>query len=64
MQLIHAQIVLNPTRVGSNFLLLAQIKVRLVNKVKKNNHHMLMPNISPGTMITALAAHEANSTRL
>jgi hypothetical protein len=56
--------VLKPTNVGSSFLLDAHINVKLVNRVKKNSHQMLMPNISPGTMITALAAHDANSTVL
>jgi hypothetical protein len=56
--------VLNPTRVGNNFLLLAQINVKLVARVRKNNHHMLIPNISPGTIIIAFAAHDKNSTIL
>jgi len=56
--------VLNPTSVGNSFLFEAHISVKEVNSVRKNNHHMLTPNIKPGTMITALAAHEANSTTL
>jgi hypothetical protein len=56
--------VLNPTSVGNSFLLLAQINVKLVARVKKNNHHMLMPNISPGKIMTALAIHDKNSTIL
>jgi hypothetical protein len=56
--------VLNPTSVGNSFFSLAQINVRLVNKVKKYNHQMLMPNIKPGIMIQALAAQLANSTVL
>jgi hypothetical protein len=56
--------VLKPTRVGSSFLLLAQIRVRLVNKVKKNNHHILIPKIKPGIIIMALAAQLKNSTVL
>jgi hypothetical protein len=64
MQLIHAQIVLNPTRVGKNFLLLAQINARLVASVKKNNHHKLTPKINPGTIIIAFDAQETNSTVL
>jgi hypothetical protein len=56
--------VLNPTRVGSSFFSDAHISVRLVARVKKYSHHMLMPKIKPGTMIQALAAHEANSTVL
>ena len=64
MHEIHTQIVLNPTKVGNSFLFDAQIKVRLVNNVKKNNHHICMPKIKPGTMIMALAAQDANSTIL
>jgi hypothetical protein len=56
--------VLNPTKVGNSFLFEAQIRVRLVARVKKNNHHTLMPNISPGKIITALAIHDRNSTIL
>jgi hypothetical protein len=56
--------VLNPTNVGSSFFSLAHISVRLVARVKKYNHHMLMPKIKPGMMMQALAAHEANSTVL
>jgi hypothetical protein len=56
--------VLNPTSVGNSFFSLAHISVRLVASVKKYSHHMLMPKIKPGTMIAALAAHEANSTVL
>jgi hypothetical protein len=61
---IHAQMVLNPTSVGNSFFSLAQISVSDVNRVKKYNHHICMPKINPGTMIQALAAHEANSTVL
>jgi hypothetical protein len=64
MHEIQAHTVLKPIRVGNSFLLLAQIKLKLVAKVKKYNHHICMPNISPGTMITALANHETNSTVL
>jgi hypothetical protein len=64
MQLNHTQIVLNPTNVGSSFLLLAQIKVRLVARVKKNNHQMLIQNINPGRIITAFAIQLKNSTIL
>jgi len=56
--------VLNPTNVGSSFLFEAQIKVKLVSRVKKYNHHTLMPKIKPGIMIMALAVQEANSTML
>jgi hypothetical protein len=64
MHEIQAQIVLNPTRVGNSFFSEAHINVRLVNKVKKYSHHTEMPKINPGTMIMALAAHDANSTML
>ena len=56
--------VLNPTSVGKSFFSDAQISVNDVNSVKKYSHHTEMPNIKPGTMIMALAAHEANSTVL
>ena len=56
--------VLKPTRVGNSFFSLAQISVNDVAKVKKYNHHIEIPNIKPGMMIQALAAHEANSTML
>jgi hypothetical protein len=64
MHEIQTHMVLNPTNVGNSFRLLAQINVRLVNKVRKNSHHTLMPKIKPGTMITALAAQDRNSTVL
>jgi hypothetical protein len=64
MQLSQIQSVLNPTKVGNSFLLLAQISVILVAKVKKNSHHTEMPKIKPGTMIMALVIHEAASTIL
>jgi hypothetical protein len=64
MQDIQAHIVLNPTSVGNSFFSLAQINVRLVASVKKYSHQMLMPNINPGIIIIALAAHDANSTIL
>jgi hypothetical protein len=56
--------VLNPTSVGNSFFSEAQISVRLVASVKKYNHQICMPNIKPGTMMQALAAHDANSTVL
>jgi hypothetical protein len=56
--------VLNPTKVGRSFFSDAHISVRLVASVKKYSHHMLMPNIKPGTMMQALAAQDANSTVL
>jgi hypothetical protein len=56
--------VLNPTRVGRSFFSDAQISVRLVARVKKYSHHMLMPKIKPGTIIVALAAQDKNSTVL
>ena len=64
MHEIHTHIVLNPTKVGNSFFSLAQISVRLVNSVKKNNHQMLMPKINPGIMMQAFAAHDRNSTVL
>jgi hypothetical protein len=56
--------VLNPTSVGNSFLFDAQIRVKLVSRVKKYNHHTLTPKIKPGIIIMALAAQEANSTML
>jgi hypothetical protein len=50
--------------VGNSFFSDAHINVRLVNRVKKYSHHIEMPKIKPGTMIKALAVHEANSTIL
>jgi hypothetical protein len=64
MQLIQAQSVLNPTRVGNSFLLDAHIRVKLVAKVNQYSHHTLIPKIKPGTMITALAVQDKNSTVL
>jgi hypothetical protein len=64
MQDIQTHIVLNPTNVGNNFLLEAHIKAKLVSKVRKNNHHKLIPNIRPGIIITAFAAQLKNSTVL
>ena len=64
MHEIHVHMVLNPTKVGSSFFSEAHISVRLVAKVKKYSHQIEMPKIRPGTMIQALAAHEANSTIL
>jgi hypothetical protein len=56
--------VLNPTRVGNSFLLLAHISVKLVNNVKKYNHQSCIPKINPGIIMIAFANHEANSTIL
>ena len=64
MHEIQTHIVLNPTSVGNSFFSLAQISVRLVASVKKNNHQTEIPNISPGTIIVALAAQDKNSTVL
>jgi hypothetical protein len=64
MHEIHAQMVLNPTNVGSSFFSEAHISVNDVNNVKKYSHQTVTPKIKPGTMIQALAAHEANSTVL
>jgi hypothetical protein len=64
MQLIQVQIVLNPTSVGKNFLLLAHISAKLVAKVKKYKYQRLIPKINPGIIITAFAAQLMNSTVL
>ena len=64
IKLNHAHMVLKATRVGNSFLFDAQIKARLVAKVKKNSCQICMPNISPGIMIMALQNHDANSTML
>jgi hypothetical protein len=50
--------------VGRSFLFDAQIRVRLVAKVRKYNHQTLSPKIKPGTIIMALATHDTNSTIL
>jgi hypothetical protein len=55
---------LKPTKVGSSFLLLAQIRVRDVARVKKYNHQIWIPKIRPGIIITAFAVQLANSTVL
>lgn len=60
--IIH--IVLNTISVGNDFFMLAQINNDDVVSVKKCNHHISIPNIKPGTMITALAIHAANSITL
>jgi hypothetical protein len=64
MHEIQTHNVLNPTRVGSNLRLDAQIKARDVARVKKYNHQREIPKINPGTIITALANQERNSTVL
>jgi len=64
MQDIHAQMVLNPTKVGKSFFSDAHISVNDVNNVKKYSHQTVTPKIKPGTMMQALAAHDANSTVL
>jgi hypothetical protein len=53
--------VLNPTSVGNNFLLLAHIKDKLVKSVRKYNHQIWIPNINPGTIIIALVNQLINS---
>jgi hypothetical protein len=58
---IQVHIVLNPTKVGNSFLFDAHINVKLVTKVKKNNHHKLIPNIRPGIIMTAFADQLKNS---
>jgi hypothetical protein len=64
MQEIQVHKVLNPTNVGSNLRLDAQINAREVNRVKKYSHHKETPKINPGTIITPFANHERNSTVL
>jgi hypothetical protein len=64
MQDNQAHIILNDTNVGRSFLLLAQIKVKLVSNVKKYSCQMLIPKIRPGIIITALAVQLAASTLL
>jgi hypothetical protein len=64
MQLNQIQSVLNPTKVGSNFLLLAQISVILVNNANKYTHQICTPKINPGTIIVALVSQLAASTIL
>jgi hypothetical protein len=56
--------VLKPTNVGNNFLFDAQIKDKLVNKVKKYKYHNEIPNIKPGIIIIAFANQLKNSTVL
>jgi hypothetical protein len=46
---------LNATSVGKSFLLLAQISAMLVINAKMYSSQMLIPNISAGTMMIALA---------
>jgi hypothetical protein len=58
---MQIQIVLNKINVGNDFLIDAQIKADDVANVKKCIYHNSIPNISPGTMIIALAIHDANS---
>jgi hypothetical protein len=58
---IQIQIVLNAINVGNDFLIDAQIKADDVANVKKCIYHNSIPNINPGTIIIALAIHDANS---
>ena len=58
---IIIQIVLNTIKVGNDFLILAQIKSDDVVSVKKCNHHISIPKINPGTIMSAFAIHAANS---
>jgi hypothetical protein len=53
--------VLKTIRVGSDFLILAQIKRDDVKRVKKCNHQISLPNTKPGTMIAALAIQAEHS---
>jgi hypothetical protein len=64
MQDIQTHRVLNATKVGKSFLFDAQIRVKLVTKVRKKNHHTLTPKINPGTIIMALVSHDRPSTML
>jgi len=64
MQEIQAQSVLKPTKVGSSFLLDAQMRAREVPRVKKYSHQREIPKINPGTIITAFANQDTNSTVL
>jgi hypothetical protein len=64
MHEIQTQSVLNPTRVGRSLRFDAQIRVKLVNRVRKNNHHTDIPNINPGTIIIAFVNQDAASTIL
>jgi hypothetical protein len=64
MQASQIHSVLNPTNVGNSFLFEAQISVMLVINAITYSHHICTPNIKPGTMITALAIHEAASMML
>jgi hypothetical protein len=54
-------IVLNNISVGRFFLIDAQIKSDDVVSVRKCKYQISIPNIKPGTMITALAIQAANS---
>jgi hypothetical protein len=64
IKLNHAHMVLKATSVGNSFLFDAQIKVKLVAKVKKYSCQIWMPNINPGIIIMALQNQETNSTML
>ena len=61
---ITIHIVLKAINVGKSFLIDAQIKRDDVNSVRKWKYQSSIPNIKPGTMITALAIHAANSIML
>jgi hypothetical protein len=50
--------------VGNNFLLLAQIRDKLVISAKKYNHQISILKIRPGTIIIALANQLIASTIL
>lgn len=58
---IVIQIVLNNINVGRDFFMLAHINKLDVMSVKKCIYHNSIPNINPGTMITAFAIQALNS---
>lgn len=53
--------VLNKIKVGNDFFIDAQIKSAEVNKVKKCNCQISIPNIRPGIMIIAFALQAISS---
>jgi hypothetical protein len=56
--------VLKTINVGNDFFMLAQINKDDVANVRKWKYHISIPNINPGTIITAFAIHAANSITL
>jgi hypothetical protein len=61
---ITIQMVLKMINVGRDFFILAQINKLDVSSVKKCIYHISIPNISPGTIIIALAIQALNSIML